>query len=812
MPRIEDTLLDVVRDFLKNKMTFQNDWHRQSSENPYIQKALSDSSKNQTGHEGYPDLIYCNEKNKILILLEFKSDIKDHEEDGINSTKNSAIGGAKHYISFFTNYKLKEKNIDYFNNWRIIGLAFSGDIRNQYLWKLSTYILRNEKIEYRPELKELLNELDYLALFENYDIETITVQVSETSKLINNMLRSVDSQNRPILLSALMICLFASKKINNSFRSDYQGWSAETIIHNIPDTLNKILKDESIPLEKIQVFKNQLSFVADDIDLSDNSKNIIKQILDMLKDKIIPLFDRKTNYDILGKFYEEFLRFAGVANVKKGIVLTPYHITTLFSELIPIKRDEIIFDPCCGTGAFLIAGMQKLISSITNSDIANKIELIENIKTNQLVGIEKHPTMYSLALSNMLFRGDGKSRLHFCDFFSDEASNLIKEIKPTIGFMNPPYAGDDSISNPTKKEIQFVERLLDSVSRYAVIIAPISVYFKEDEIRNRILTKHTLKYVINMPNDLFQPNAMINTAIAVFETGIAHQGKEVIFYDMVEDGFILSKNKGRTDAFNKWDSIKMNLIDQIMGRKELDKHGIKTKITMNQEWIFQAHAKIDFQDITENDFIKSIKEMVVFKVKKNMNLLNTDIDGITLLEILHARGFSVASVLGDTKISNSFVNWQYFCFSDIFNFNRGKRLIKLNQVDGDVAYISSSKFNNGIDNFITPPDYMTIYKNKITINNSGSVGSCFFHDYNFVASDHTTIVWLKDSNKSINLEIFIFLKPILEKLKYKYNFGREMSDKRLANEIILLPVTDDGSPDWLGIENYIKSLPYYINL
>ena len=72
----------------------------------------------------------------------------------------------------------------------------------------------------------------------------------------------------------------------------------------------------------------------------------------------MPLFNKKTNYDIIGKFYEEFLSYAGVTNVKKGIVLTPNHITKLFTELVPIKNNDVIFDSCCGTGAFLISGMK----------------------------------------------------------------------------------------------------------------------------------------------------------------------------------------------------------------------------------------------------------------------------------------------------------------------------------------------------------------------------------------------------------------------------------------------------------------------
>lgn len=47
---------------------------------------------------------------------------------------------------------------------------------------------------------------------------------------------------------------------------------------------------------------------------------------------MIPLFHKKTAYDIIGQFYQEFLRYAGVADVKKGMVRTPHHITRLWSE------------------------------------------------------------------------------------------------------------------------------------------------------------------------------------------------------------------------------------------------------------------------------------------------------------------------------------------------------------------------------------------------------------------------------------------------------------------------------------------------
>ncbi|MCK4983646.1 MAG: restriction endonuclease subunit S [Victivallaceae bacterium] len=149
-------------------------------------------------------------------------------------------------------------------------------------------------------------------------------------------------------------------------------------------------------------------------------------------------------------------------------------------------------------------------------------------------------------------------------------------------------------------------------------------------------------------------------------------------------------------------------------------------------------------------------------------------------------------------------NWKEFEFEDIFTISRGKRLVKLDQTNGDIAYVSSSKKNNGVDNYITPPDYMKIYRNALTLSNSGSVGYCFYHPYKFVVSDHCTVIQIKDKNIKLNNHISLFLKPVVESMRSKYNFAREINNERLKKEKILLPITNEENPDWGYMEKYIK--------
>ncbi|MCI8993666.1 MAG: hypothetical protein HFG80_13270 [Eubacterium sp.] len=126
---------------------------------------------------------------------------------------------------------------------------------------------------------------------------------------------------------------------------------------------------------------------------------------------------------------------------------------------------------------------------------------------------------------------------------------------------------------------------------------------------------------------------------------------------------------------------------------------------------------------------------------------------------------------------------------------------------GDVANISSTKKNNGIKSFIMPPEKMVFYRNAMILSNSGSVGYLFYHGYPFVASDHVTVIQIRGEADFMTEEIVLYLKPVFEAMKYKYNFGREISDKRLRKEKVLLLVCgENGRPDWQYMEDYIKNL------
>lgn len=593
-----------------------------------IIKKLRTLSKKKNGKGGYPDRIYCNKSKRLLILVEEKPMLSDHDLPDI---QRGAVSGIKWYLNGF--------RTDEFDGWKILGIAVSGDLSREYQHKFSCfYIDENKNIKESFKTTNFLTESQFIALFNNLDEEKAIEEVSRVSKKINTLLRTIDSQKRPILLSSLLISLYEPTNYSNSFPLIYSNMDGKTILKNLYPTIEGVLKNEGIPLEKLKALEGELKSIETDQTLQNT--DILKVILTDLNKTIIPLFEShfssNSNYDIMGKFYEEFLKYAGVSNVKKGIVLTPRHVTSLFTKLVPIKSDDVILDLCCGTGAFLIAGMNELIKLIEGSNRTDKEEAIKNVKEKQLVGFELNSTMYICAISNMLFRGDGKSQIYNYDSIRDERTDLkLKETKPTIGFINPPYSGKENKDDPTPKEITFLLKLLDNCSRYGVIIAPLSMYFKDEKVRDNILSKHTLKYVINMPKDLFQPNAMTHTAIAVFETNLPHSNKDVLFYDLDDDGFVLAKNRGRTDVYNKWNEIEKELLESLKGNRQTDGiKFVKSKIDDGDEWTVYAHAKTDYSDLSKEDFVKSISDYLIFSAKKDMNMLDEEKSEFEMLDVL----------------------------------------------------------------------------------------------------------------------------------------------------------------------------------
>lgn len=224
--------------------------------------------------------------------------------------------------------------------------------------------------------------------------------------------------------------------------------------------------------------------------------------------------------------------------------------------------------------------------------------------------------MFTIATTNMILRGDGKSNLINDDFFKLNAAKL--QLKhSTVGMMNPPYS-QGSKQNPSLYEISFVEHLLDSLTEGAtgIVIVPQSSMTgktkEEQSIKENILKHHTLEGVITLNKDTFYRVGTM-PCIAIFTAWVRHDKNKICkFIDFKNDGFKVAPHIGLIETESAKDK-KQHLLDVWFDRIDAEtRFCVKTTIEPTDEWL---HSFYYFNDDipSENDFEKTIGDYLTFE-------------------------------------------------------------------------------------------------------------------------------------------------------------------------------------------------------
>jgi len=151
-------------------------------------------------------------------------------------------------------------------------------------------------------------------------------------------------------------------------------------------------------------------------------------------------------------------------------------------------------------------------------------------------------------------------------------------------------------------------------------------------------------------------------------------------------------------------------------------------------------------------------------------------------------------------------DWKWFLLTDIFEIKKGKRLTKANMIEGDVPFIGAVDKENGITNFIGQDPIHS--GNTITVNYNGSVGEAFYQEIPYWCSDDVNVLYPKFE---LNPYIAMFMITVLKQEKFRFNYGRKWHLDRMRETKIKLPDLN-GEPDWIFMENYIKTLKFSKNI
>lgn len=149
--------------------------------------------------------------------------------------------------------------------------------------------------------------------------------------------------------------------------------------------------------------------------------------------------------------------------------------------------------------------------------------------------------------------------------------------------------------------------------------------------------------------------------------------------------------------------------------------------------------------------------------------------------------------------------WGEFFIEDIFHINAGKRLTKLEMKHGKTPFIGASDSNNGITAYVSNTN-SSLSSNVLGVNYNGSVVENFYHPYKALFSDDVKRLSFKHVEG--NEFVYLFAKSVILQQKNKYQYAYKFNEGRMSRQKVLLPINNQGEPDYGCMENYMKQLEY----
>ena len=440
--------------------------------------------------------------------------------------------------------------------------------------------------------------------------------------------------------------------INDSTKEYFAGiWSSQSptaIRSGIADVLDGLLDGTVNKTKKIDLLQHN---VLDDQHVKELTLDEWIEILTTIMMNIYKYIDDDSSegQDILNLFFITFNKYTGKAD--KNQAFTPDHITDFMCLLTGVDANSRILDICCGSGSFLVQAMVKELALCRKGHTDEEYKtLANNVKQNNIYGIECEEKAYGLATTNMLIHGDGNSNVELGSCF--DKKNFIRQAQPNIVLMNPPYnakpksipeeykadwakAEKDGKEDPTKGLV-FVKYMSDIAkaegwvgTKLAVLLpmsAAIGTGKRITQMKKDLLEDNTLEAAFSLPAEIFYPGASVQACCMLFTLNKPHfdaagiPNKQTFFGYYKEDGFKKKKNLGRVEQFDSeghslWKAIEKEWLDLYKNRTVKAGMSAMQSVTGDDEWLCEAYMKTDYSKLSEADFQKTINDYLAYLVK-----------------------------------------------------------------------------------------------------------------------------------------------------------------------------------------------------
>lgn len=854
---------EQIEDWCKNQLQNVRFFTKTESINPDIESALqrAPSKKGGTG-TNYPDikLLVSNSELRIIpVMIEVKGTKGDFiKADANGNILNTDAKGEPNYTNiarFAVNGAIHYGNaiLNYSNSYdEVIAIGVNGyDTPTKRIYELGVYYVSKSNLFIPKKIGEF-SDLSFLTpahlqiLFDKINLLSLSESEIEAKKQdleddIERKLKAINQRMKDeleivvgarvqLITGLVMAGLGVKDKVSPLRISELTGETG-TRSNDGVRIMNKIsdyLAAKNLPQEKISMIEDVLNvvFLHSKLEIPVNGESKLKTLYTDVRNNILPFLTGELhNIDFTGRLFNVLNDWVDVPDGDKNdVVLTPRYVTELMASLCNVNRESYVWDFATGSGGFLISAMHQMIAD-AKKHITSETDLEEkilHIKMQQLMGIEKLPDIYMLAVLNMILMKDGSTNLIHGDSLRNfEGLYEQGDLKGTpfpanVFLLNPPYSADG-------KGMIFVEKALGLMKHggmAAILIQENAGRGQGLPFSSNILANNTLLASIKM-SDIFCGKASVSTAIYVFQVGTPHQEKSIVkFIDFSNDGYQRQNRKKSSQRVNLRDvdnakeryAEVIRLVKFGRGRDNENLHYYKDAyiedyITLSgADWTYRQHKPVDNRP-SQFDFISVIQNFTKWIVSTILDIPSINYEGLkfSTLELSEDESRALSLINAQSISYNNFRIGKFFDIRPTKSY--GLTNDKLYAQLGDVPVVCNSSVDNGIGGFIALQS-----KERgmmITYSDTTTSDAIFYQPFDFVGYSHVQGLYpIKDieewDENTLLYLVACFRKAAFGLFDYADKFNREIaSDMKVS-----LPVLPDNNEcvNYSLMRNYITAV------
>ncbi|HGJ64292.1 TPA: SAM-dependent DNA methyltransferase [bacterium] len=317
-----------------------------------------------------------------------------------------------------------------------------------------------------------------------------------------------------------------------NWASNDEGITGDKLLDFINNDLFNTLKEMSIGPDSDPKGRIVRDIFADSYNYM-KSGTLIRQVVNKINQID---FNSMTDRHLFNDIYEKILRDLQNAG-NAGEYYTPRAVTQFIADMVNPKLGEIVLDPACGTGGFLICALENMMKQAKG---ANDLDILKE----SIRGIEKKPLPHMLCITNMILhdieiplveRDNSLSRRPYRDYSDADRVDCIITNPPFGGTEEPGIESNFPQNFQTKETadlfLVMIMKLLKNGGRAGVVL-PDGFLFGEGvktRIKESLMEECNLHTIVRLPNGVFSPYTDIQTNLLFFTKG--EPTKEIWYFE-----------------------------------------------------------------------------------------------------------------------------------------------------------------------------------------------------------------------------------------------------------------------------------------